>query len=152
MPSEQCLSYAGTRHGIGEGIVVIVEGDTEKCCQMREREGGAEGAGDSGARLLQSAQKHIVGIVHTVVAETSLDTPFVEIFVVGHQWQGADKSLQIGPYFGKGTGAVGIRPRYAVDLFGEAAVVIVGSGAHKLVEGVGHRPCLLYTSPSPRDS
>ena len=88
MPSEQCLSYAGTRHGIGEGIVVIVEGDTEKCCQMREREGGAEGAGDSGARLLQSAQLYIGGRGLTVGSATSIGKRLVGMCVVGLECQG----------------------------------------------------------------
>ena len=73
-----------------------------------------------------------------------------EQFAMGQKWESADRLALVG--IGVEPGLSDVFARYAADhLFSEIDELGTRDGADLTVDGADGEPCLLYTSPSPRD-
>ena len=98
---------------------------------------GYEGAGYEAAGGFEGAEKGVVGPVDAVVAGGGAEAAAVEGRVMCHERQFSYEVAELRPHFEETWGGVGVGARYAVDLFGEAAEIVVGRGVYECVECVG---------------
>ena len=129
----------GAGFGIGQGVVVVGEGDAEEVAEVGEGEGGAEGAGDGAPGFQDGAEERVVGVGDAVEAVGGSDAFFIERFVGGYQGEVAYEWGEALPYLGKEGGGVGVEAGDAVDFFGEIAEVEVGLGTHELIKTVSNQ-------------
>ena len=119
---EKLQGDVGTRFGIGQGVMMME--------QVVAAIGGNSVQLVIGQLLEQTLGGHagtikfIVGIVHLVAAENSLEATLVKTLVVGNQRQPLDKGLYLCPHYREDGCVVSIFMPQPVDALAPVAVIV----------------------------
>jgi hypothetical protein len=68
--------------------------------------------------------KLIVGVVHLIATEGSLQTPFIKWFVVGNEGQALYQWFYLCPYLGEDAGVLGVLTAEAMNLTAPVVIVV----------------------------
>ena len=87
------------------------------------------------ARGYQGTEEGVIGIVHLVNSEDSLEATLVKSPVVSHQWESCNPGFYLCPYLGEHASLLGVllgKPMYAGTLVG----IVFGFGLDERVVAV----------------
>ena len=116
--------------------MVVTEWYAHEVAQIGERKRCQEGSRYGAPCLLECTQERVAGIVHAICAVGGADAAFVELLVVGHEWQVSYPPVYVAPHFVECAGILYIGHGYAVDVTGEMAEYVIGFGVDEFVETV----------------
>ena len=139
---QQLHRYHSAGLCISKGVMVVHEVISAGCCdglELMVREPAAEVT--SGSR--EGVVELIVGIVHLIYPEDSLEAPFIEAGIVRHEGEALDERFNLLPDIGEHRSVIRVLRTQTVDLLAEPLVVF-RLGMYEAVERVHDFPAAHY--------